>query len=458
MGEKKRGAKEAEAGIGLRLSNFSTAMTVGMVILCICLFFTTVDVLQRYDRVMEATETYVHWSENAAKVHEASEYLTEQVRLFAQTAERDYMENYFMESYVTKRRTRVLDEIREYYADTQVAEELEQAIRESQKLMEREYYAMKLVCTGAGIAAQYIPPEVQEAAWQAGDDALSPQAQWDKGRALLYDAAYQEAKDSIYGHLDAFATQIVEEEGRQQQESISHFLGSVHTQRMFVGVVIVLELITLFILMQMIAKPLRQFIRRIRERAMLDIEGVEELQLLAGVYNEMYEAIAAESAEFRYQPENDPLTGVMHEGTYREIAQALEENDEPMALMIFRMDDFSALTAQYDSKTIDWMLKKAAALLNENAELKDHIFHIGREEFAAVFMDTTRAKRTRLEEIFRKINDKALESDEGLPPFSMSAGAAFSPEGWQKALSAKAREALLQAHQQGAGELSFYEE
>lgn len=460
MDEKAKGIGEKKMGKGLRLYNFSVAMAIGMLVLCICLLYTTVEVSQNYDGVMQTTEEYVHWSENALKVHEASEYLTEQVRLFAQTGERAYMENYFLETYITQRRTKVLQEIEDYYddSDTELLQELERAIYESQRLTEREYYAMKLICIGMGLSTQYIPPEIREAAFKMGDTSLSPEEQRQKGKDLLYDTEYQKAKKSIYAHLNTFVAQILEETGEKRENGILNFLGAINMQRMFIGTLVLLGVIMLLVVRKMITEPLLRFIKRIRERAMLDIVGVEELQVLAREYNELYAALAAEATDFQYRPENDPLTCVMHQDTYREIAEALQENDEPMALVIFRMDHFAALVEKYDDYTIDWMIRKAAALLAEQAELKDHVFRTDRAEFAAIFMDVDRKKQTDVEVLFQKINADALHPDDSLPAFSLSAGAAFSERGWQKALSGKAREALLQAHKRGEVEICFYEE
>lgn len=456
MAEKKKGAKDE--GIRLQSYNFSVMMIIGTVILCICLFYTTVAVSQKYEGMMQATDEYIRWNENAATVHEASEYLTEEARLFVQTADRQHMENYFMEIYINQRRKLVLEEIRDYYADAETAVELEQAIYESGRLMEREYQAMKLVCIGAEIPEIYIPPEIAETALSAEDAALSAEEMIEKGRTLLYDKTYQEAKESIYAHLETFVAQTLAQEEQEREDSVDYFFGAIYAQRMVAGALVILSLTTLIVMLRMIAIPLQRCCSRIRERAMLDEDGVEELRELVCVYNEMYAARGAEAAVFQYQPENDPLTGVMHRGTYQEIAEALEENAEPMTFVICRVDHFAELAANHSPETLDWMLKKTAALLAERAEWKDHIFRVDRAEFAVIFMNTREDSAEELAAFFHKINERTLLSEDGLPPFSLSAGAAFSQKGWQKVLSAKAREALLQARKRGEAEIAFYED
>lgn len=448
--------KKKDEAIRLRSYNFSVMMIIGTVILCICLFYTTVAVSQKYEEMMQATDEYIRWNENAATVHEASEYLTEEARLFVQTANRQHMENYFTEIYINQRRKLVLEEIRDYYADTQTAAELERAIYESGQLMEQEYYAMKLVCIGAEIPMIYIPPEIAETALQAEDAALSSEKMIEKGRALLYDAAYQEAKESIYAHLDTFVAQTLAQEAQERENSVDYFFGAIYAQRMVAGALVILSLTTLIVMLRMIAIPLRRCSSRIRERAMLDEDGVEELRELVCVYNEMYAERGAEAAKFQYQPENDPLTGVMHRGTYREIAEALTENTEPMTFVICCVDRFAELSEKHSPETLDWMLKRTAALLAEKAEWKDHIFRVDHAEFAVIFMNTKEDSAEDIAAFFHKINERTLLSEDGLPPFSLSAGAAFSQKGWQKVLSAKAREALLQARKRGEAEIAFY--
>ena len=86
-------------------------------------------------RVLQtATEKYI-LCENAAKdLQDGSDYLTEQVRLYAMTGERRYLDNYFTEANETCRREHALESLQEYFGGTSVFEALQRALNDSQEL------------------------------------------------------------------------------------------------------------------------------------------------------------------------------------------------------------------------------------------------------------------------------------------------------------------------------------
>ncbi len=450
MEENKKGKK------GLKMFHFNAVMSVFMVLLCVLLLYTTVVVSHRYDRMMESTEDYILWNENAAVVHEASDYLTEQVRLFAHTGDRQYMENYFMEVYVDQRRDIVLKEVHDYYADPETAKYLEEAVEESRRLMNQEYYAMKLICIASELPEMYIPPEIDAVELKTADAALSTEQMLQKGKMLLYDEEYRKSKEMIYEHLDHFVENVLIVMKEQQQDSADRFFDTIIHQRIFTGILILLNLITFAGILLMITIPLRHFSKRIRERTLLDVAGVQELRELAYAYNEMYDNTMVETTEFRYTPEKDPLTGVMSQTSYKEICTVLQENQEPMALALFTIDQFKWLRETYGKETCDWVMKKTAAILSMHLKEKSYLFRVAQDEFAVIFMNMTRKDTRGLEKTFEDINWMIQNPPDDLPPYTLSAGVAFSPEGWHRSLPGKAHEAQYQARRAGQKRIRFY--
>ena len=74
-----------------------------------------------------------------------SDYLTEQVRLYVMTTEREYLDLYFEEADETQRREKALTDLKQYFSDTETFDSLESALQCSQELMNTEYYSMRLV-------------------------------------------------------------------------------------------------------------------------------------------------------------------------------------------------------------------------------------------------------------------------------------------------------------------------
>ena len=108
--EKEKGGKIK--GIKIRTINY--AMIIAAAVLYVVLVYATVQASIKYKRLIEATEDYILCEKDAALVREGSDYLTEQVRLYVVTLEPEYMEAYFTEKNVTRRREQALEELEEY--------------------------------------------------------------------------------------------------------------------------------------------------------------------------------------------------------------------------------------------------------------------------------------------------------------------------------------------------------
>ena len=66
-------------------------------------------------RFEDATDQYIVCENAARQLQDGSDYLTEQVRLYAMTGERNYLDQYFEEADVTKRREQALESLKKYF-------------------------------------------------------------------------------------------------------------------------------------------------------------------------------------------------------------------------------------------------------------------------------------------------------------------------------------------------------
>ena len=101
-------------------------------------------------RFEDATDQYIVCENAARQLQDGSDYLTEQVRLYAMTGERNYLDQYFEEADVTKRREQALESLKKYFDKTEAFQSLQQAMEDSKELMLTEYHSLKLVATVMG--------------------------------------------------------------------------------------------------------------------------------------------------------------------------------------------------------------------------------------------------------------------------------------------------------------------
>ena len=87
-------------------------MAVLLLVISLLLLFTTFRTKMGYSRMREYTSDYIVWERDADKLKMASDYMTEQARCFVETGKREYLDNYFTEADVDRRRDKALESIR----------------------------------------------------------------------------------------------------------------------------------------------------------------------------------------------------------------------------------------------------------------------------------------------------------------------------------------------------------
>ncbi|MBQ9348507.1 MAG: hypothetical protein IJT94_14425, partial [Oscillibacter sp.] len=107
-------ADQKTSGLPLRKINWLTGCFTFL--FSILLLVVTGRVNSAYERMLDATETYLSWQDSAMDMKDASDYLAEQARCFVMTGERSYLDNYFEEVNVTRRRERAVGALRRDHA------------------------------------------------------------------------------------------------------------------------------------------------------------------------------------------------------------------------------------------------------------------------------------------------------------------------------------------------------
>lgn len=73
---------------------------------CLTLIFLGIAVWSwgEFNTIKTATDQYIACEEATKQMQEGSDYMTEQVRLYTMTGEKQYMDNYFLEKHNSKKR------------------------------------------------------------------------------------------------------------------------------------------------------------------------------------------------------------------------------------------------------------------------------------------------------------------------------------------------------------------
>lgn len=74
---------------------------------------------KQFHSFQESSQQYVLCKDSVEQLEEGCDYLVEQARLYAMTGNEYYMDLYFREAHMTKRREHALKQLEEYFDGTQ---------------------------------------------------------------------------------------------------------------------------------------------------------------------------------------------------------------------------------------------------------------------------------------------------------------------------------------------------
>ena len=143
---------------------------------------------------------------------DASDLLTNEVRAYAETEDITHLDNYWTEVLDTKQRDEVIQTLENDHLPDEEEALLAQAKRCSDLLIDTETRSMHLVLAAAGQSAEDFSDEplhsyvlrVTETPLSRADAALSAAQKRETARRILYDAAYEQAKDEIMSPIEQF--------------------------------------------------------------------------------------------------------------------------------------------------------------------------------------------------------------------------------------------------------------
>lgn len=352
---------------GLKIRNFNRLMIVVSCVLYLCLLMATTYTMKNYEQLVQFTDDYICLDEASRTVMRASDYLTEQVRMYVQTLNERYALQYSEEVTVTKSRDNALTVLHQRPVLSTEGNHLALAVSDSNTLMVRELYAIALVADAKGHSDVAQLPLLADTVLDSADAALSPQEKIEKARSMVFDTEYQTMKNWIYNHLDTFTEGILSATKSQLGIGLDNLYNAIYLQRILLSVLVVLNAVTFFVITLLVVRPLRYAIRSVRDRALFREFGAYEFRYLARTYNNIYkrsDALAASEALLRSKTQQDEITGLFNRSHFYEAAtELIHESDEDMYIITMDISNFDIINEHYGMNAGDRLLKDIALQL-----------------------------------------------------------------------------------------------
>lgn len=460
---------EDTKGVSLR------ALNIWMIILAVIisglLMYATFTALNTFSRLSKATNDFVEMEKAAHQLMDASDFLTEKAQRYVVTGNEQYREDYFVEVLETRRREDAIATMADSPENTAALQDLQTAMDGSLALMEREFYAMRLVVEATGDHS--YPEELDTVTLSAEDLALSSAEKLELARSMVLDEEYYAQKDAIRAAM-ADSLQQLEDATHEAEKSA----GAEMRDELFVArSVIVIQTIGVFAMIWIMShwgiKPVLravdnikedrfieifgsdEFINTVQDDTPLPVTGANEFRYLARTYNKMYDVFRKSVQHLNYKASHDELTRVYNRAAYDLLLSTLEKDST--YLLLIDADHFKDVNDNYGHETGDRVLCKIAETIRHNFRSDDFVCRIGGDEFVVIMVHTENSQEKLIVNKIGQINDELADTGDGLPAVSVSVGVAHGTQaGDLNALFECADSALYETKKNGRNGYTFF--
>lgn len=441
-----------EDGISLRVTH------IIMLILALgvtgSLLYETYETSSAYNELSRATEEYIGLRYSVSELMDASDYLTDKVQRFTVTCDGRFMTEYFEEADHARRRDKALEKLREADDESKAYDRLKMAMDESVALMDTEYYAMRLTAEAGGITD--LPAEIGAVSLSAEDSALTSDEKIRLAQTLVHNDEYYSRKQRIRSDMNSCLEYLESNIHSRQTGSSAEMEYRLKMSRVLIVIQSAVVVFLLWITSYLGINPILKGVQKIREDSKIPIIGSYEFRYLARTYNKMYEAYKKSISNLNYDASHDKLTGLYNRAGYDVLSSSVDL--KTTAALLIDADKFKEVNDTYGHQVGDKVLKKIAAALKHTFRSEDYICRLGGDEFVVFMLHMEEEHRELVRLKADLINSALSRQEDGLPPVSVSIGAAFGKDAANiKELMDHADKALYMVKEAGRNGCCFYD-
>ena len=445
--------EKRKEGISLRTTH--RLLVIMAVIISCLMLFSTYHLSVSFRKLTNTSEEQIEMRKAARELMDASDYLTENVQRFTVNGETRFMDDYFTEAFESNRREEALSTMAKDAGKTDALKHLQTAMDDSVKLMDMEYYIMRLVIEAKGYTD--YPEPLKDVELTEQDSELSPEEKMRLANEMALGDSYYEQKEQIRENMRASLDDLE----RMAYDTDDAALDSLRREMTAVRLVIILQIIGFLAMVWLTSRlgisPLLNAVERIKADSSIPEVGANEFRYLARTYNRMYEAYKRSLEHLNYKASHDELTGAYNRSGYELILSGLDLNSTFM--MLVDVDDFKEINDTYGHDAGDNVLIKLVRALKNNFRSDDYICRIGGDEIVVFMVHVPAAQRQQIILKIREVNRDLANTDDGLPPVSVSAGIAHGSSASDlEDLFEKTDEAMYRAKHSGKNTYVFYED
>lgn len=416
--------KYKRRGISLKL--LSWIISVFVFIISSTLIVSLALISYENKKVTQSYNNYIYIKQASSDVQMASDYLTDQVRLFVVNANKKYMDAYFEEADVTKRREKALEKVHELAKQTSRHEEIhiciEKAVDESMDLMNLEFFAMKLICVDESIPySEY--PEVAN----ADISEVLPENRKSEALNAVLGNKYVLQKDKISEYINEAFDIIDELILHSSMESSSTLRRLIAVQTVIIIMNILFAIAVILLLFFLIIRPMNKAFHSIEANREVETYGNREFNYIIDAYNDIHSQNESVKENLKYEAEHDKLTNLYNRTAYVSLYKRIKLSRA--LYLLIDADGFKDVNDKYGHDVGDKLLIRIARVLERHfSEDNAFVFRLGGDEFAVLIDNVYDVVNRTIVERCEKINEELSHAEGDIPAISLSIGVAHGDE------------------------------
>ena len=433
---------------GIRLSRVNIVLLAVTVIGSIGIIIATNRLNSAYQQLIEETEKYINTQQDAGMIEEFSGSMLSESRSFLQTGDPAHVMAFYSQMDVIRRQ---LDSSGTSETKGTAASDryLEEAVEAFRTLAEQDAYAMRLKAETLPVSLGSYPAEFAGTEIRPEDAILDAEQKLAKAQEILDRTDYSAIRSRLSDRVDASHRAASETVQQQMGVTTARIRQELLLLRTFGVIFLVIAVLAMLSNLLLIILPINRSVSNLDNREEIPEQGSFEMRNLARVYNEVLRDSTEKQEELEYSATHDALTGVYNRAAFdREYDRC--RNDR-IGIAIVDVDGFKHYNDVYGHDMGDHVLRRVTETIGSKFRKEDHISRIGGDEFVIIMKNTGSAQSEDIKLKIDEINEELVkERRKGMPPISVSVGAAF----WDREnpgpdILKDADKALLQMKQNG---------
>lgn len=416
--------KQKSSGIPMRI--METVFAILAVLAAVALLYVDTTVNRVYKSSVDAGDRLNSAEIAAFNMEAGSDYLTDRVRSFAVNGDMIYLQDFFEEVEVTRRRDQALADLEVLMdgSDNSAYEHLSTALQLSNELIDRENKSMRLRLNADGAAEADIPAALRAVELSEEELALTREEQIDLAVSLVFDDIYRGYKNKIKENVSLCTENLLQHARTSYQQVSERFMRLLRLQTVLTVVLLVIVLGLVLFIRTQVRDPLTRLVDNIRTQRPDKPAGAEELRYVSRAYNDFLADSQKLQTELTYEAMHDDLTGLFNRRAYDLLIRSIDTSH--IALLLFDIDQFRKFNDIYGHDMGDRILTRVADALKGHFRSVDIVCRIGGDEFAVIMTRMNSSMHQLVRNKFMLINRELQTVQDDIPGISLCMGAAFS--------------------------------